>query len=144
MFIDDNGKILLSKGTHGDKEGEFNFPDELTVTDDNTICIVDGINCRVQQFDLEGNFKNAFGSVGQSAGTFARPKAITVDESGRIWVSDAMSNLIQGFTPEGDVKAALGTTDDARFTTPRGIFIKDGRIYVVNRAINKVAVYRIG
>ena len=144
MMIDKNGKILFEKGGRGDGDGEFNFPDELVVTKDNKVFIVDGINCRIQQFDLDGNHKMTFGSVGQSAGTFGRPKGISIGEDGLLWVSDAMSGLIQGFNQDGVVKTVLGTTDDARFSTPRGMFFKNGKLYMVNRAINKLAIYKIG
>lgn len=143
MMIDKDGKILFEKGGRGDGDGEFNFPDELVVTKENNLFIVDGINCRVQKFDLEGNHKLTFGTVGQSAGTFARPKGISFDENGRIYVSDAMSGLIQGFNQDGEVKVALGVGDDVKFITPRGMFFKDGKLFVINRAINKLAVYKI-
>jgi fibronectin type 3 domain-containing protein len=145
LIIDNDGNILLSKGERGDEPGQFNFPDELVVTADNTVCIVDIINCRVQEFDLEGNFVRQFGEVGQTAGTFARPKAISIDENGRLWVADAMSNMIQSFTVEGAVKSALGTSEDGhQFITPRGMYFKDGRFYLVNRVPHKVLVYKIG
>lgn len=144
VILDKNGALLKSVGTRGDKDGEFNFPDELTVSSDNKVYVVDGINCRVQEFDLDGNFIKTFGTVGQSAGTFARPKAITTSPDGRIWVSDAMSNLVQGFNPDGEVKVALGLEETSRFITPRGIFVRNGIFYVVNRAVSKVAAYRIG
>jgi sugar lactone lactonase YvrE len=145
LIIDTNGKILRSVGEQGDGEGQFRFPDELTVTPEGVICIVDVINCRIQQFDLEGKFIRAFGEIGQSAGTFARPKAITVDGTGRIWVSDGMSSVIQSFTPEGEIKSALGTIDDeVQFVTPRGLFFRGDRFYVVNRVPHRVAVYKVG
>ncbi|HUU46162.1 MAG TPA: 6-bladed beta-propeller [Acidobacteriota bacterium] len=145
LIVDGGGKILRSVGEEGDGDGQFRFPDELTVTPDGIICIVDVINCRIQQFDLEGQFIRAFGEIGQSAGTFARPKAITVDGAGRIWVSDGMSSVIQSFTPDGMVKSALGTmNDEIRFVTPRGLFFRGDRFYVVNRVPHQIVVYRVG
>jgi sugar lactone lactonase YvrE len=145
LIIDPDGNILLAKGERGGEPGQFNFPDELVITKDSTICIVDIINCRVQEFDLQGNFIRQFGEVGQSAGTFARPKAIAIDEKGRLWVADAMSNMIQSFTVEGEVKSAIGTVEDQfKFITPRGMFFKDGRFFLVNRVPHKLLVYKIG
>lgn len=146
VILDKDGKILLSKGSRGSEPGQFVFPDELIVTADGTICIVDVINCRIQEFDLKGNFIRAFGEAGQSAGTFGRPKAMTLDSNGRIWVSDAMANLVQIFTLEGEVKSALTSfeSEDIFLATPRGMFIKDGRFYVVNRLPHRVMVFKIG
>jgi sugar lactone lactonase YvrE len=146
IIIDQDGKILFSKGEKGSDPGQFVFPDEMIVTPDNTICVVDVINCRIQQFDMEGNFLREFGEAGQSAGTFGRPKALTVDATGRLWVSDAMANLVQVFTIEGEVKSAIGIFEDENllFSTPRGIFIKDGRFYIVNRLPHRLMVFKIG
>ena len=145
LITDRNGTIQVSAGGRGDADGQFNFPDELTVTPAGEICVVDVINCRVQIFDMDGKFLRTFGQIGQSAGTFARPKGIAIDESGRIWVSDSMANMIQSFTPEGEVKSAVGTLEDEwAFSSPRGLFFKDGRFYVVNRLQNEVMVLTIG
>lgn len=146
IIIDQKGKVLLSKGSRGSEPGQFIFPDELIVTDDGIICIVDVINCRIQMFDMEGNFVRAFGEAGQTAGTFGRPKALTVDNTGRIWVSDAMANIVQIFTKEGEVKSAITGFDDKDvfLATPRGMFIKDGRFYVVNRLPHRLLVFQIG
>ena len=145
LITDRNGTIQVSAGGRGDADGQFNFPDELTVTPAGEICVVDVINCRVQIFDMDGKFLRTFGQIGQSAGTFARPKGIAIDESGRIWVSDSMANMIQSFTPEGEVKSAIGTAQDEwSFSSPRGLFFKDGRFYVVNRLNHEVIVYAIG
>jgi sugar lactone lactonase YvrE len=146
VIIDQKGKVLLSKGSRGAEPGQFTFPDELIVTDDGSICIVDVINCRIQQFDMEGNFIRAFGQAGQTAGTFGRPKGLTLDKTGRIWVSDAMANIVQIFTMEGEVKSAItGFEDkDIFLATPRGMFIKDGRFYIVNRLPHRLMVFQIG
>lgn len=146
IIIDQGGKILRSTGSRGSDPGQFIFPDELVVTDDGTILVVDVINCRIQEFDMEGNFIRAFGEAGQTAGTFGRPKGLTLDTTGRIWVSDAMGNIVQIFTPEGEVKSAITRFDDEDvfLATPRGLFVKDGRFYVVNRLPHRLLVFQIG
>lgn len=145
LIIDQDGKILISKGERGGEDGQFNYPDGITVLD-NVIYVVDQINSRVQKFDLNGNFVGKFGSSGQTAGTFGRPKMIKADDNGRVWVSDGMSHMIQAFTPDGVVKTAISSTIDEsiKIATPRGMFFKDGRMYIVNRVPNTVSVYKIG
>ncbi len=145
LIIDQNGKILKSRGEKGADPGQFVFPDGLTVSN-NEIYVVDVINNRVQVLDLELNFLRAFGHVGQEAGAFARPKEITADEKGRIWVSDGMSHMIQCFTPEGEVKSVISSAVDEtlNISSPRGLFFKDGKFYIVNRLPHTVSVYKIG
>lgn len=146
LIIDQDGNVLLDKGGRGSDPGQFNFPDEITVTSDNIICVVDAINARVQEFDMKGNFIRAFGEIGQSAGQFGRPKAIAVDEKNRIWVSDGLSHMVQCFTVEGKVKSVLSEAEDKslKIATPRGIFFKDGKLFLVNRVPNLISVYKIG
>lgn len=146
MIIDQNGKILLSKGEKGSENGQFVFPDEILVTPDNKICVVDVINCRVQIFDMEGKFILAFGEAGQSAGTFGRPKSIALDDKNQLWIADAMGNLVQVFNMQGEIKSVVGMFDDEslRFMTPRGMVIKDGKFYIVNRLHNRLMVFKLG
>lgn len=146
LILDNNGKILLEKGGPGSGPGQFNFLGDLTVTPDNIICIVDLINSRIQEFDLEGNFIRAFGKAGYSAGAFGRPKGIVHNPAdNRLWVSDGVGNLVQIFTIEGEVKSALGMVEEggmAYFETPAGMDIRGDRAYVVNRLLHKVMVIK--
>ncbi len=146
MKIDQNGKILFEVGKRGSEDSQFIFPDGISVSKDNIISVVDVINCRIQQFDINGKFIRKFGEPGQSAGTFGRPKAIIENIDGRLWISDGLGNIVQVFTPEGEVKAAITTFDDTDniLLTPRGMFIKDGRFYVINRVPHQLLVFKIG
>lgn len=145
LIIDQDGKILKSRGGNGSKPGQFGFPDGLTVYN-KEIYVVDIINCRIQVFDMDLNPLRQFGHIGQEAGAFARPKEIAVDGKGRIWVSDGMSHMVQGFTPVGEVKTAVGSALDETIdiSSPRGLFFRNGNLYIVNRLPNKVSVYKIG
>lgn len=144
LIMDNDGKILKVVGSRGGEPGQMNYPDGITVTSDNIVCIVDVINCRIQEFDLDGNFIRMFGEAGQSAGTFGRPKSITQGDRGLLWVSDAMGNIIQTFTVEGEVKSAFTGIEeqDIRLSAPRGMCIKGGRVYIINRLTNKLMVFQ--
>ncbi len=146
MKIDQSGKILFEVGKRGSKNSEFIFPDGISVSKDNVISVIDVINCRVQQFDSNGKFIRKFGEPGQTAGTFGRPKAIFENTDGRLWISDGLGNIVQVFTPEGEVKAAITTFEntDNILQTPRGMFIKDGRFYIINRVPHQLLVFKIG
>lgn len=146
LIIDQDGKILKSFGKRGDKPGQFNFTGGLTVTDDGLICVVDIMNCRVQEFDLDGNFVREFGGIGQTVGSFARPKTVVYGDDGRLWVSDGLMNSVQAFTIEGEVKVAITTLADGAYMirSPRGMMVKDGRFYLINRMGHHVLVFKIG
>ncbi|MEE8576895.1 MAG: hypothetical protein V3T31_06540 [candidate division Zixibacteria bacterium] len=147
VILDQSGKILKSIGTRGVKASEFTFPDGLVVTPDNTVVVVDVINCRIQMFDSEGNFIREFGESGQTAGTFGRPKEVCYDEAAsRLWISDAMGNIVQIFDMNGEVKSAITSFEDEsmRLISPRGVLVKNGRFYVVNRLPHRLMVFKIG
>ncbi len=147
MKIDQTGKILFEVGSRGAEDSQFIFPDGISVSKDNIISVVDVINCRIQQFDMNGKFIRKFGEPGQSAGTFGRPKAIIESPiDNRLWVSDGLGNIVQIFSPEGVVKAAITKFEDTDniLMTPRGMFIKDGRFYIVNRVPHQLLVFKIG
>jgi len=146
IILDRDGNVLLSKGSRGGEQEQFIFPDGVVVTPDSLICIVDVLNFRIQEFDLQGNFKRAFGEPGQTVGTFGRPKCIRTGDNGRLWISDAMANAVQVFDTNGEIKSVINKFEDESIflATPRGIFIKDGRFYVVNRVPHQVMVFKIG
>jgi DNA-binding beta-propeller fold protein YncE len=146
LILDSQGKVLLENGGIGGEPGKFNYTGELVVAPDGTVCIVDIINCRVQEFDLEGNFVREFGQSGQTVGSFGRPTGLFLDDTGRLWVSDVMGHTVQVFTLKGEVKSAISGFEDSNLnlSSPRGMFINKGRLYLVNRTLNQVLVFEIG
>ena len=146
LKLSPDGKVLMAVGSRGTGEGQFNFPDGIVVTDDSVICVVDVLNCRVQEFDMNGKFIRWFGGRGQNVGTFGRPKDMIIGPKGWLWISDALANAVQAFTVEGQVKLAINHFEDESvfLATPRGMYIKDGRFYVVNRLPHQVLVFQIG
>lgn len=142
LIVDQSGAILKVIENES-SPAPFTFPDELTVTKDNLITIVDPIGSKIQQFDLDGNFVRHFGSLGNAAGMFGRPKGVTTDESGMIWVSDGMGNTIQGFSPEGEIKVNMWIGENIQevgISSPRGIFLRDNKIYFINRILHQLVV----
>jgi sugar lactone lactonase YvrE len=145
LILDNNGKIIKAVGGRGGEEGQFNYTDGITVTSDNIICVVDVMNGHIQEFDFDGNFIRRFGQLGQSAGCFGRPKSVTFGEDGRLWVTDGMGNTVQTFTVEGEVKSAFAGIEEQniRLNSPRGVVVKGGRVYIVNRLAHELAVYKL-
>jgi DNA-binding beta-propeller fold protein YncE len=142
LFLDANGIVTKTVGKRGSGDGEFNYPSEIDVNDQDEIFIVDIQNNRVQVLDREGNFLRSFGHGGRSAGTFARPSGIAVDAEGNVWVTDKMSGMVQKFTSDGEIVSAAGTNEDEyRFGSPHGIFLTETTLYVVDRLGNKVSVF---
>lgn len=152
LVLDKDGKILAETDHGGTGETEedklwMSFPAEVVMAaDGKTVCVIDQMGARVQQFGLDCSWVRTFGKAGYGIGEFGRPKGIALGEDGRLWVSDGMANTIQVFTFEGEPKAAITKFEgsDEKLTSPAGMFIKDGKFYIVTRLTARVHVFKIG
>lgn len=96
--LTENGKSIKATGRFGKKNGEFNFPNGLRVSQKNEVYVCDSGNNRVQVFDLDLNFKRSFGKNGTGKGQFDFPSDIDFDSNGYIYVVDNGNCRIQVFT----------------------------------------------
>jgi hypothetical protein len=60
--------------------------------------VTDDGNSRVQEFNSDGTFLQAFGSYGSGNGQFYQPFRVAVDYSGNVWVLDTGNNRIEEFS----------------------------------------------
>ena len=84
----------------GSGEGRFNVATAVTVGPAGEIFVVDFYNHRLQQFDADGTFVQAFGEGGSGEGQFERPTAAAFDDEGYLYVVDHGNNRIQKFAPQ--------------------------------------------
>ena len=144
LIIDQNGKILMEQGGKGREPGQFNIPGQLVVRND-IISIIDILNARVQQFDLTGKHIRSFGQLGDGIGQFGRPVGIADDDTGRIWISDIQGHIVQVFSAEGEIKSFVRDfgREDVSLATPRGMTIKNGKFYIINRLPHRLLVFNM-
>ena len=138
---------LFDFGHRGKEPGEFNLPRDIAIGKEGQLYVVDGGNFRVQVFDGDGKYRNAFGTVGRQTGNFARPKEIATDREGNVYVADAAFGNFQIFSSEGDMLMFVGNRSEidgpAKYMLPSGIFVdEDGRIYFVDQWYRKIDIYR--
>jgi len=143
--FDKDGKFIFSIGSHGNNDGEFNFPSYLALDKKGRLFVVDGFNFRVQIFDPDGKFISKFGKLGDASGSFSRPNGIGVDSEGHIYVADGAFNNFQIFTEDGKLLLWVGHTGKkpGGFYLPSGLFIdsKD-KIYVSDTFNRRVQVFQ--
>lgn len=149
VFDADSGKFVRYVGKPSDpldpQDGTFSTPLSAAVDDDGNLYVTDTLNDRVQVFDADGEFVNAFGKQGDSPGSFMRAKGIAVDADGHVYVTDAEFNNVQVFDKEGHFLAAFGEKGDdpGQFTLITGIFVdKKNRILVADQWRGRVQVLR--
>jgi DNA-binding beta-propeller fold protein YncE len=144
FVLDLEGNVVQTIGRNGAAIGEFNFPTELRLHD-NELLVVDAMNFRVQVFDRSGEFLYGLGTIGEVSGTMYRPKGISVDSEGGIYVVDGIFDTVQAFSRKGELLYYFGKTGrgPAEFQLPTGLHIdRNDRIYVVDSFNHRVEVFK--
>ncbi len=145
VYVTDlNGNVLRYFGGRGNGPGQFNFPTELVIRDDD-VFVVDTMNFRVQLLDRAGKFQAQFGTVGDRPGMMFRPKGLSLDADGNVYLVDASLEAVQVFNRQGHLLYTFGHTGTgiSEFELPSGICV-DGqdRIYVADSYNRRVQVFQ--
>lgn len=134
-----------SFGSRGGRDGEFNFPTNVSAGSDGRIFVTDSMNFRVQVFSSDGEFIGKFGQAGDTPGYFSKPKGIATDSDGNIYVVDSLHDAVQIFNDAGQLLMTFGISgnDFGNFWLPSGIFIdEDDRIYISDTYNNRVQIFQ--
>jgi sugar lactone lactonase YvrE len=75
------GDLRTSWGKPGTEHGAFNVPHSVLVLPDERVLVCDRENSRIQIFDLQGNFLDAWTDV-------ARPDDVCADNAGNVYVAE--------------------------------------------------------
>ncbi|WP_010582059.1 6-bladed beta-propeller [Schlesneria paludicola] len=133
-------QVVLTWGTNGHGEGEFNIPIAIAVNKSDEILVTDfrqsnaEAKSRVQRFDQEGRFLDAFE-------TDPMPGGLALDKDGLLYVTHMMKHKVAVYDPEGKLVREFGKQGSApgEFDQPGGIAIgRDGIVYVADQANQRV------
>ena len=91
------GHFQYKFGKQGERDGEFNCPRFLSVTQSKHLLVCDECNHRIQVFDLHGKFVGKFGTNGSKLGEFNAPYSVDILSNDQIVVSEYYNNRIQIF-----------------------------------------------
>jgi uncharacterized protein (TIGR03663 family) len=122
-------KLDTKEGCQGDGRGQFNEPWGIAADQDGNVYVADTWNHRVQKFDKDGKFVNAWGvfeSTGGELGkpfAFYGPRQVMVGKDGKVYVMDTGNKRVQAFNPDGSFLTQFGGGGvvDGRFDEPTGI-----------------------
>ncbi|MBN2503266.1 MAG: TIGR03663 family protein [Anaerolineales bacterium] len=140
-------------GASGTDLGYFNAPRDIAVAPDGSLYVADSRNHRIQHFDAEGNFLDAFGSFGTiddgtaGNGKLNEPWGVAVAEDGSIFVADTWNHRVQKFSPDGEFQTTWGyfnqsTDDPYAMWGPRDIAIdSNGNVLVTDTGNKRILVY---
>jgi len=130
------GSPLMSFGTRGNGEGQFDTPTGVGVDASGNILVVDTNNHRIQMFNSSGLFIKSWGSRGTGEGAFFMPSYVVTNSKGRIYVSDTGNHRVQVFDGDGHYLATVGGLGGAagRFKEPKGLAVDaQDNLWVVDR-----------
>jgi DNA-binding beta-propeller fold protein YncE len=128
----DLGMTYLGTFTDG-----WQWPQDVAVSTDGSIYVVDGDGLRVEHRDgVTGALLNGLGSIGSGDGQFSGPVAVDVSPDGNsVYVVDSALRRVQWFSPGGAFRGRWGSmgTGPDQFTVPSGIAVSpDGTVWVTD------------
>jgi len=86
--LNSEGKLILSLGSHGSGQGQFNRAADIDVDSKGNLYVADTQNHRIVKFDAEGKFVKNFGEYGDEDGQLHSPFLITLQDDDNLLVAD--------------------------------------------------------
>src|SRR6185295_6156536 len=127
-------------GTEGSEPGQFIEPVGLAVdAQAQLLYVADTGNHRVQAFDLQGNFRNAWPVFGWQE-FYTEP--YLAFHGGTLWASDSFNHRINAYDGRGALRKSIErTADGVQLGRPTGIAVApDGRVFVADLTLGHLVV----
>ena len=135
-----SGELIKCIGQWGSKEGEFNDPRGVTLSD-NQVYVCDRNNHRIQVFDPDLNFVRSIGSHGKGRGEFNKPYDVKFDTAGNMYVAEQGNGRVQVMDTSGQFIRVFGQEGEGILRRPSGLHIADKYVYVSDFINHCVVVY---
>jgi DNA-binding beta-propeller fold protein YncE len=103
--FDRNGKFLTTWGTRGTGPSQFNTPHSVTIDRNRRVYVSDRANNRIQVFDENGKYLDAFPNIQQ-------PYNIRISEDQYLWVFSGPLDKMLKYDLDGHLLYAWGTVAD--------------------------------
>lgn len=129
------GTFLLTWGSEGSEEGQFDFSRGVAVDSQGNVYVADNFNHRIQKFSSSGDFITAWGSLGNGDGQLNGPSGVAVDSQDNAYVADELNHRIQKFTSAGAFVTAWGSlgNGDGQFNYPHDVAVdSQDNVYIVD------------
>jgi len=134
-----DGRVLVTWGTSGNGDGQFNDPTSLAVDPTtNKVYVADPRNKRIQVFDSDGRFltKWLIPEWGQPAGF----EDLAIDSKmGRLYASSANMDAVLSFDLNGKRIGRLTPKPPDKLEGPSALVLANRKLYVLNMAGNRVS-----
>jgi tetratricopeptide (TPR) repeat protein/DNA-binding beta-propeller fold protein YncE len=104
--LDAAGNPVLSFGSDGRRNGQFDEPGDLAISSEGNIYVADTGNSRIQAFSSDGVFFKVFDSA--VGGKLKKPTALSMDGRDNLYVLDTSRAAVTVFSPNGDAVQEFG------------------------------------
>jgi DNA-binding beta-propeller fold protein YncE len=136
------GSLLGTFGQLGSEPGNFSKPGTLEMDQAGNLYVLDVGNSRVQVFDPDLSFVEAWGEPGTGPGQFNLPSAISFSpDEQRLYILDSYNYRVQVFDPSGQFLFDFGGpgAGQSQFIWPYGMAVDDqGFVYVSDAGGQKI------
>ena len=142
--LDATGRVLLKVGSSGSKEGYFSKPSDILIGKDGLIYVADKNNNRIQVFNGEGVFMNAFTKAGGNH-LLESPLAIAQDLKGNTYVLCEERKVVVCIAPNGSVTQELGgdLTGAEKFDNPVSLAVLGPELLVLDAGKRSIKVFSL-
>ena len=143
MKFDSNLQLAKLCGGHGDKPGQFAFPDGIALSQDDMLFVCDWGNHRIQIFTTDLKFVSCFGSYGSGEGKFKYPCDLSFDDAGNLYIVDEYKLCVQVFSGSGTFLRSFWK-DGSRshgLLSSRSIHVDHDHVYVTEGKGGQVSVF---
>lgn len=142
LKLDENGKILLSVGSSGSKEGYFSGPTDISISKKGIIYVADRGNKRVQAFNTDGIFLSIIGRRDTEC-LMESPVAIALDSDDTLYVLDDDKKTVSLYSHDGRMLMEFGGVKEAKwqFDDPVSIAVTGNEVFVLDAGANRVKVF---
>ena len=117
--FDKNGNCLRKSRGEGSNTGQFQYPDGISLLNDNEVLIANLGNSTIQRLNIHtGTVVKSFGKNGEEKGELGNPIDVTVDDEGRVVVTEWGNNRIQVMSDEGQSIFTFGDKGPEKLCRP--------------------------
>ena len=136
------GKLITQIGKEGGGEGEFKYPQGISVDSGHSVYVCDYGNCRVHVFYFDGKKYQFLMLIGQK-GSLTWPRDVHAKHS-FVYILDSMSPCLQVWTKDGSfVKKLLNTGPGQDVDSPLFFTLdENGNILVSDSGHSVITVFR--
>ena len=142
LITDKEGNCVRKVGCYGNSAGQLNRPSHITYLNDDNILLVDGLNHRIQQFNVQtGNSVKSFAKKGTRDGEFHNPASLCLDKEGRVIVADYNNNRIQVLSQDGEPLFQFGDSGPEKLSKPKSCIYHENKFIVSDWGNNCLKVF---